>query len=68
MKTSTYFFTCDCCHLECLINTEGKTNRPTVVRHCPGSRGIEIDGSIVRLQERRGAWWIDATRWIDDAA
>jgi hypothetical protein len=69
--TSTYFFACDACHVECRIDSESaRSNRAAasgtiiIVQHCPKSEGVAVDGKVTGFQERRGGVWVNVQRWI----
>lgn len=67
--SSTDYFQCDTCHIECRLETEsGEPNAEEhKVHHCQDSRGIAVRGKITKFQERRGSLWVDVQRWIDAA-
>jgi hypothetical protein len=67
--TSTEFFQCDQCHVECRIDSEAaeSTTESLTIRHCSDSKGIAVLGKVTRFQERRGGVWVDVQRWIDVA-
>jgi hypothetical protein len=65
----TDFFQCDCCHVECRLDSESteSSTAQLVIRHCPDGKGIAVLGAVTRFQERRGGLWVDVQRWIDVA-
>lgn len=65
----TVFFQCDRCHIECRLDSEAPepSTASLIIRHCPDSEGIHVDGNVTRFQERRGGVWVDVQRWIDAA-
>ena len=71
--TSTYFFSCDACHVECRIDSESArpnheaASGKSVIRHCSESKGVAVDGKVTGFQERRGGVWVKVQRWIDAA-
>ena len=66
---STEFFQCDCCHIECRIDSESteSSTAQLIIRHCSDGKAIPILGAVTRFQERRGGVWVDVQRWIDVA-
>jgi hypothetical protein len=72
-RICTDFFRCDCCHIDCRIDSEASgpfdsiRTAPLTIRHCPDSKGVAVLGKVTRFQERRGARWVDVQRWIDAA-
>ena len=65
---STEFFQCDCCHVECRVDSEStESSTPLIIRHCPEGKDIAVLGTVTRFQERRGGVWVDVQRWIHAA-
>jgi hypothetical protein len=67
--TSTDFFHCDGCLLECRVDAEvtAPDDGTITIRHCKDCKGVTIVGRLIRFQERRGGVWVDVQRWIDVA-
>jgi hypothetical protein len=61
--TSTDFFQCDGCHVECRVDSEVTGAGDCTVKHCPDSKGVTIVGRPIRFQERQGGIWVDVQRW-----
>jgi hypothetical protein len=66
--TSTYYFQCDSCRIECRVETViSDCAAPFAVQHCPDSAGITVAGKVTQFPERRDGLWADVQHWIDAA-
>jgi hypothetical protein len=68
----TDYFSCNRCRMQYRVDSEGPAQSalayaPRVIRHCPDSEDVPVDGKATRFQERRGGVWVDVQRWIDAA-
>jgi hypothetical protein len=58
--TSTVYFECDRCRIECKVDAvSGPNNIPFTIRHCADSKGIPLEGRVIAFQERRGGLWME---------